>query len=298
MSYHQPVLLNEAIVHLMVRPDGTYIDLTYGGGGHSAAILKRLKKGRLIAFDQDRDAGLNAVKDKKFLFIRGNFRYVRNFLRFEEVDAIDGAIADLGVSSHHFDDAERGFSYRHNNRLDMRMNRDASLTAETVVNEYKEEDLLRILQAYGEIRNAGRLARAIVNAREKKPLNLVSDLLEVLKDCMPGQNQHKYLAQVFQAFRIEVNDELNALAEMLEQVTGLLKPGARFVVITYHSLEDRLIKNLFKTGNLDGEIRQDLYGNREKKYLQVNRSVIRPGEEELKTNPRARSAKLRVGEKI
>ena len=298
MSYHQPVLLKEAIDQLMVRPDGTYIDLTYGGGGHSAGILKRLKKGRLIAFDQDSDAESNAVKDKRFFFIRGNFRYVKNFLRFEDVVEVDGAIADLGVSSHHFDDAERGFSFRHNSQLDMRMNREALLTARKIVNEYKEEDLRRILHTYGEIRNAGQLSRAIITAREKTPLNQVGDLLAVLKSCLPKQNQNKYLAKVFQALRIEVNDEMNALAEMLEQVTGLLRSGARFVVITYQSLEDRLVKNLFKTGNLEGEIRQDFYGNKELKYIQVNRSVIRPGSEELKLNPRARSAKLRVGEKI
>lgn len=298
MSYHQPVLLKETIDHLMVRPDGTYIDLTYGGGGHSAEIIKRLKKGRLIAFDQDRDAESNAVKDKRFFFIRGNFRYVKNFLRFEDVVEVDGAIADLGVSSHHFDEAGRGFSFRYNSQLDMRMNREASLTAKKILNEYREEDLRRILQTYGELRNAGQLSRAIVKAREQSPLELVADLLTALERCLPKQNQNKYLAKVFQALRIEVNDEMNALAEMLEQVTGLLKSGARFAVITYHSLEDRLVKNLFKSGNLDGEIRQDFYGNKELMYLQVNKTVIRPDEDELKQNPRARSAKLRVGEKI
>ncbi|MBL7112564.1 MAG: 16S rRNA (cytosine(1402)-N(4))-methyltransferase RsmH [Bacteroidales bacterium] len=298
MSYHQPVLLKETIDHLMVRPDGTYIDLTYGGGGHSAEIIKRLKKGRLIAFDQDRDAESNAVKDKRFFFIRGNFRYVKNFLRFEDVVEVDGAIADLGVSSHHFDEAGRGFSFRYNSQLDMRMNREASLTAKKILNEYREEDLRRILQTFGELRNAEQLSRAIVKAREQSPLELVADLLTTLERCLPKQNQNKYLAKVFQALRIEVNDEMNALAEMLEQVTGLLKSGARFAVITYHSLEDRLVKNLFKSGNLDGEIRQDFYGNKELMYLQVNKTVIRPDEDELKQNPRARSAKLRVGEKI
>ena len=298
MSYHQPVLLRDTIEHLMVRPDGTYIDLTFGGGGHSAEILKRLKKGRLIAFDQDRDAESNAMKDKRFFFIRGNFRYVKNFLRFEDVVEVDGAIADLGVSSHHFDEAGRGFSFRHNSQLDMRMNREASLTAKQILNEYREEDLRRILQTYGELKNAHKLSRAIVIAREQAPLDLVADLLAALDNCLPKQNQNKYLAKVFQALRIEVNDEMNALAEMLEQVTGLLKSGARFAVITYHSLEDRLVKNLFKSGNLEGEIRQDFYGNKELKYLQVNRAVIRPGEDELKQNPRARSAKLRVGERI
>jgi 16S rRNA (cytosine1402-N4)-methyltransferase len=223
MSYHQPVLLKETIDHLMVRPDGTYIDLTFGGGGHSAGILKRLKKGRLIAFDQDSDAGLNALKDKRFLFIRGNFRYVKNFLRFEDVVEVDGAIADLGVSSHHFDEAGRGFSFRYNNQLDMRMNREASLTAKKILNEYKEGDLLRILQTYGELKNAEKLTRAIVKAREKSPLESVDDLLKTLECCLPKQNQNKYLAKLFQALRIEVNDEMTALAEMLEQVTGLLK---------------------------------------------------------------------------
>jgi 16S rRNA (cytosine1402-N4)-methyltransferase len=298
MSYHRPVLLKETIDHLKVRPDGTYIDLTYGGGGHSAEIVKRLKQGRLIAFDQDRDAESNALKDKRFIFIRGNFRYVRNFLRFEDVVEVDGAIADLGVSSHHFDEADRGFSFRLNSRLDMRMNQEASLSASKILNEYKEEDLQRILQTYGEIKNAGKLSRAILHARKKKPIDMVSDLLAAIEGCLPKQNQNKYLAKVFQALRIKVNDEMNALAEMLEQVTGLLKSGARFAVITYHSLEDRLVKNLFKSGNLEGEIRQDFYGNRELIYHQVNRTVIRPAAEELKQNPRARSAKLRVGEKI
>ncbi len=298
MSYHQPVLLTETVDHLMVRPDGTYIDLTFGGGGHSAEILKRLKKGRLIAFDQDSDAGTNAVKDKRFFFIRGNFRYVKNFLRFEDVVEVDGAIADLGVSSHHFDEAGRGFSFMHNNQLDMRMNREASLTAKNILNEYKEGDLRRILRTYGELTNAEKVSRAIVMAREKSPLESVDDLLTTLEHCLPKQNQNKYLAKVFQALRIEVNDEMNALAEMLMQVTGLLKSGARFAVITYHSLEDRLVKNLFKNGNLEGEIRQDFFGNKELLYLQVNKTVIRPGDEELRQNPRARSAKLRVGEKI
>jgi len=288
----------ETIDHLKIRPDGTYLDLTYGGGGHSAAILKRLKKGRLIAFDQDRDAESNAVKDKRFFFIRGNFRYVKNFLRFENVVEVDGAIADLGVSSHHFDEAGRGFSFRHNSQLDMRMNREASLTAKKILNEYKEEDLQRILQTYGELRNAHKLSRAIGLAREQTPLDLIADLLTALESCLPKQNQNKYLAKVFQALRIEVNDELHALEEMLEQVTGLLKSGARFAVITYHSLEDRLVKNIFKSGNLEGEIRQDFYGNKELKYHRVNRSVIRPGEDELNQNPRARSAKLRVGERV
>jgi 16S rRNA (cytosine1402-N4)-methyltransferase len=298
MNYHQPVLLKECIEGLNINPDGIYVDLTYGGGGHSGEILKRLKKGRLIAFDQDIEAESNAVKDNKFLFIRSNFRYVKNWLFFHGIEMIDGALADLGVSSWHLDQPERGFSFRFNSTLDMRMNTSAKLTAREILNTYSPEDLTEILRNWGELGNAPKLSSSIIKYRKDRPINNVDDLLTAFKPYLPVRNQQKFLAKIFQALRIEVNDEVNALSEMLEQITGLLKSGARFCVITYHSLEDRLVKNLFKSGNLEGEIEKDFYGNLRLVYHQVNRRVIEAGENELKKNPRARSAKLRIGEKI
>jgi 16S rRNA (cytosine1402-N4)-methyltransferase len=298
MSYHEPVLLKECIEGLNIRPDGTYVDLTYGGGGHSKEILKRLKTGRLIAFDQDAEAESNAVKDNKFLFIRGNFRFVRNWLHFHGIEAIDGALADLGLSSSHIDHPERGFSFRFSSILDMRMNSSASLTASEVINTYSPEKLAEIFYTYGELENADKLSSFIIKYRKYSPVERVDDLLRAINDCLPFHNRQKYLAKIFQALRIEVNDEINALSEMLEQITGLLKTGARFCVITYHSLEDRLVKNLFHSGNLEGEMDKDLYGNVRLLYRQINRKVIRPGEKELKQNSRARSAKLRIAEKL
>jgi 16S rRNA (cytosine1402-N4)-methyltransferase len=298
MSYHQPVLLKECIEGLNIRPDSTYVDLTYGGGGHSKEILKRLKTGRLIAFDQDAEAESNAVKDDKLLFIRGNFRFVRNWLHFYGIEAIDGALADLGLSSWHIDHPERGFSFRFNSILDMRMNSSASLTAREVLNTYSPEKLAEIFYTYGELDNAGKLSSFIIKYRKDSPVERVDDLLRAINDCLPFQNRQQYLAKIFQALRIEVNDEINALSEMLEQITGLLKEGARFCVITYHSLEDRLVKNMFHSGNLEGEMDKDLYGNIRLLYRQINRKVIRPGEKELKQNSRARSAKLRIAEKL
>jgi 16S rRNA (cytosine1402-N4)-methyltransferase len=298
MNYHQPVLLKECIEGLNINPDGIYVDLTYGGGGHSGEILKRLKKGRLIAFDQDVEAESNAVKDDKFLFIRSNFRYVKNWLFFHGIEMIDGALADLGVSSWHLDQPERGFSFRFNSTLDMRMNTSAKLTAREILNTYSPEDLTEILRNWGELGNATKLSSSIIKYRKDRPIIKVDDLLSAVKPYLPVRNQQKFLAKIFQALRIEVNDEVNALSEMLEQITGLLKSGARFCVITYHSLEDRLVKNLFKSGNLEGEIEKDFYGNLRLVYHQVNRRVIEAGENELKKNPRARSAKLRIGEKI
>jgi len=298
MEYHQPVLLKECIEGLNIRPDGIYVDLTYGGGGHSREILKRLKKGRLIAFDQDAEAESNAMKDDKFIFIRSNFRFVKNWLHFHRIEMIDGALADLGVSSWHLDQPERGFSFRFNSILDMRTNRDAKLTAADILNTYNSEDLADLFRNWGEVRNSAKLSSSIVNYRKDRTINNVNDLLSAINDYLPIHNQQKYLAKLFQALRIEVNDEINALSEMLEEITGLLKSGARFCIITYHSLEDRLVKNLFKSGNLDGNIEKDFYGNPHLLYHQINRSVIEAGENELKNNPRARSAKLRIGEKI
>jgi len=298
MSYHQPVLLNECIEGLNIRPDGIYVDLTYGGGGHSKEILKRLKTGRLIAFDQDAEAESNAMKDDSFLFIRGNFRFVRNWLHFHGIEAIDGALADLGLSSWHIDRPERGFSFRFNSILDMRMNSSASLTAREVLNTYSSEDLADIFRTYGELENAGRLSSFIIKYRKDSPVEYVDDLLRAMDSCLPVHHRQKYLAKIFQALRIEVNDEINALSEMLEQITGLLKSGARFCVISYHSLEDRLVKNMFRSGNLEGKMDKDFYGNVRLLYRQINRKVICPGEKELQQNSRARSAKLRIAEKL
>jgi 16S rRNA (cytosine1402-N4)-methyltransferase len=298
MHYHQPVMLRECIDGLNIRPDGIYVDLTFGGGGHSGEILTRLKTGRLIAFDQDAESELNAYKDNKFLFIRSNFRFVKNWLHFHGIKMVDGAIADLGVSSWHLDQPERGFSFRFNSILDMRMNTDASLTAREVLNTYNPEELAEIFRKYGELGNSIKLSSSIIKYRQENPINNVNDLLSAVDNCLPVRNRQKFLAKIFQALRIEVNDEINALSEMLEQITGLLKSGARFCVITYHSLEDRLVKNLFKSGNMEGQIEKDFYGNPRLLYHQVNRNVILAGEKELKKNPRARSAKLRIGEKL
>ncbi len=298
MKYHQPVLLKECIDGLNIRPDGIYVDLTYGGGGHSGEIIKGLKKGSLIAFDQDAEAEINAIKDRRFLFVRSNFRYARNWLYFHGIEMIDGALADLGVSSWHLDQPERGFSFRFNSILDMRMNTSAKLTAREILNTYDSQDITDIFRKYGELSDASRLSTSIINYRKERAVNTVEDLLDAVGSCLPVHNRQKYLAKIFQALRIEVNDEINALSEMLEQITGLLKTGARFCIITYHSLEDRLVKNLFRSGNLEGEIEKDFYGNPRLLYHQVNRKVIEPGEEELRKNPRARSAKLRIGEKI
>jgi 16S rRNA (cytosine1402-N4)-methyltransferase len=298
MSYHQPVLLKECIEGLNIRPDGIYVDLTYGGGGHSKEILKQLKTGRLIAFDQDAEAESNALKDDRFLFIRGNFRFTRNWLHFHGIEAIDGALADLGLSSWHIDRPERGFSFRFNSILDMRMNTDASLTAREVLNTYSSEDLADIFYMYGELENANRLSSFIIKYRKDSPVNSVDDLLRAIHGCVPVHHRQKYLAKIFQALRIEVNDEINALSEMLEQITGLLISGARFCIITYHSLEDRLVKNMFRSGNLEGKMDKDFFGNVRGLYQQINRKVICPGEEELEQNSRARSAKLRIAEKL
>jgi 16S rRNA (cytosine1402-N4)-methyltransferase len=298
MHYHQPVLLRECIEGLSIRPDGIYVDLTFGGGGHSREIMRSLAKGRLIAFDQDAESELHAFKDDKFLFIRSNFRFVKNWLHFHGIKMVDGVIADLGVSSWHLDQPERGFSFRFNSILDMRMNTDASLTARDVLNTYNPEELAGIFRKYGELGNSIKLSSSIIKYRQESPINKVIDLLSAVDNCLPVRNRQKFLAKIFQALRIEVNDEINALSEMLEQVTGLLKSGARFCVITYHSLEDRLVKNLFKSGNLEGQIEKDFYGNPRLLYHQVNRNVILAGEKELKKNPRARSAKLRIGEKL
>ena len=296
--YHRPVLLEESLDGLNIRRGGTYIDFTYGGGGHSAGILERLGNGNLIAFDQDPESEEKALKDKRLLFIRGNFRYVRNYLRFHGITSIDGALADLGVSSHQFDVAERGFSFRHDSRIDMRMNPESRISAADVLQNYTEDRLRDLFRRYGEVKNAGKLASMICSSRLEQKLETTGRLLDAIEDCIPDKNRSKYLARVFQALRIEVNAELDSLREMLEGVSHSMRTGSRLVVITYHSLEDRMVKNFFRTGNVEGELKKDFYGNVESHLRPVNRNVIQPGAGEIEQNPRARSAKLRIAEKI
>ena len=296
--YHIPVLARESIEALRLKDDYDVIDATYGGGGHSRLILENMTGGRLFAFDQDEDAAGNAIEDDRLFFIRHNFRYAKNFLKHFGVTQVDAVFADLGVSSHDFDVAERGFSFRFDGDLDMRMNRDAHADAAQVVNEYPEAELQRIFGMYGEIKNARRLAAEIVKARKEQPIKTTTQLKEIASNCAPKAIENKYLAQVFQALRIEVNEEMEALKEFLEAALDLLKPGGILAIITYHSLEDRLCKNFMKAGNFEGKIVKDFYGNVQSPFKVITRKVIVPGKEELEANPRSRSAKLRVAEKI
>ncbi|MCG6187919.1 16S rRNA (cytosine(1402)-N(4))-methyltransferase RsmH [Maribellus maritimus] len=297
-QYHIPVLPEQSISGLNIRPGDDVVDATFGGGGHSRLILQALGAGRLFAFDQDEDAAGNTFKDKRLFFIRHNFRYLKNFLRFYEVGSVDSVFADLGVSSHDFDIPERGFSFRFEGELDMRMNQDATKNATMVVNEYSEEQLLSVFRLYGEIKNAPRLVAAIVKERNSGKITTTTQLKEVAVKCAPKAIENKYLAQVFQALRIEVNDEMDALKEFLVASLDVLKKGGRLVVITYHSLEDRLCKNFIKAGNFDGKIEKDFYGNVSSPFRMVNRKVIIPDEKEMESNTRSRSAKLRIAEKI
>ena len=297
--YHVPVLLKETVDGLNVRPGGTYVDVTFGGGGHSREVLSRLgENGRLLGFDQDEDAERNVPDDGRFTFVRSNFRYLKNFLRYHGVEQVDGILADLGVSSHHLDEAERGFSFRFDGRLDMRMNRQAALTAADVVNTYDEERLADVFRLYGELKNARRLAGVLVKARATREVQTIADFLEVVKPLFGREREKKELAKVFQALRIEVNQEMQALIEMLNAATQVLRPGGRLAVITYHSLEDRLVKNLMRTGNVEGKEDKDFFGNRQTPFRIVTNKVVVPGQDELEANPRSRSAKLRVAEKI
>ncbi len=295
--YHHPVLLEESLNGLNIQRGGTYIDFTYGGGSHSKAILERLGEGRLIAFDQDPDAEKNIVRDERLLFIRGNFRYVRNYLRYYGIKSIHGALADLGVSSHHFDEAERGFSFRFDSKIDMRMNPEATKSATDILNKYPEEDLKILFSKYGELKNSGRLANAVCQARSSRIMT-TGQFVEAIQECIPVRGQQKYLAKVFQALRIEVNDELESLEQMLEQTIRFMNRGGRMVILSYHSLEDRLVKHFFRTGNIEGNIEKDFYGNVVSPLRQVNRNIIQPGFAETEQNPRARSAKLRIAEKL
>lgn len=298
--YHVPVMLRESLDGMNIQPSGVYVDVTFGGGGHSREILKRLgDEGKLYGFDQDADAENNIPEDSRFVFVRSNFRYLCNFMRFYgENEEVDGLLADLGVSSHHFDDKERGFSFRFDGALDMRMNTRAGQTAADVVNKYTEEKLADVFYLYGELKMSRKLASVLVKAREAKRVETIGDFLEIIKPFTGRDKEKKFLAQVFQALRIEVNDEMRALREMLQSALKVLKPGGRLVVITYHSLEDRLVKNFLKTGNFEGKSEQDFFGNFQTPFRLVNNKVIVPSEDELVSNSRSRSAKLRIAEKL
>jgi 16S rRNA (cytosine1402-N4)-methyltransferase len=298
MTYHVPALLKQSVDGLELRPGGVYVDVTFGGGGHSSEILSRLEGGRLIAFDQDEDAGANLISDNRLLFLGQNFRFLRNNLFYHGIEEIDGLIADLGVSFHQFDVPERGFSFRFDGPLDMRMNREGNMTAATILNSYAEEDLANIFYRYGELSNSRAVARAVVSARESAPLVSVDDLTVAVRALVPPRTENKFFARLFQALRIEVNNELVNLKEMLEQAFEMLVPGGRLVVITYHSLEDRLVKNFMRSGSFTGEIAKDFYGNVQTPFRVVTKRAIVAGEDEIASNPRARSAKLRIAEKI
>ena len=297
MEYHNPVLLNECIQGLNIKPTGIYVDVTFGGGGHSKLILKNLIGGKLYAFDQDKNAQENALPEDGFKLINANFRHLKNFLRMEGVRKIDGLLADLGVSSHQFDIAERGFSIRFNGELDMRMNTSSPLSAKQVVNEYVQQDLANILFKYGELRNSRAIAREIVTAREIETIVTTNQLIDVVGHMVPEKNRNQFLARVFQAIRIEVNDEMKALEEMLLDAVDMLNVGGRLVIMSYHSLEDRMVKNLMKKGNIEGVLEKDFFGNPIKDLKEVTRKVIVASKEQITENNRARSAKLRIAEK-
>ena len=308
-TYHVPVLLKESVDGLNIQSEGVYVDVTFGGGGHSSEILSRLdEQAHLYSFDQDADAEQNVMRsevgverrfvdDSRFTFVRSNFRYLKNWMRYYGVESIDGLLADLGVSSHHFDDESRGFSFRFDAQLDMRMNKRAGKTAADIVNDYDEEALANLFYLYGEIKQSRRLAAAVVKARLQQRIATTQDLLGILEPIFKREREKKDLAKVFQALRIEVNHEMDALKEMLKSATELLQPGGRLSVITYHSLEDRIVKNIMKTGNVEGKRIQDFYGRIETPFTLINNKVIVPSENEQQENPRSRSAKLRIAEK-
>lgn len=297
-TYHIPVLLHESIEGMHIHPKGIYVDVTFGGGGHSKEILRQMdSESRLFSFDQDPDAEKNIVDDKRFTFVRSNFRYLHNFLRYYGVEKVDAILADLGVSSHHFDDSERGFSFRFDGKLDMRMNKRAGITAADIVNTYEEERLANVFYLYGELKNSRKLASVLVKARAVKPVETIGEFIDLIKPLYGKEREKKELAKVFQALRIEVNQEMEALKEMLYAATEALKPGGRLVVITYHSLEDRMVKNIMKTGNVEGKAVQDFFGNVQTPFRLINNKVITPCDDEVERNPRSRSAKLRIAEK-
>ena len=294
-NYHNPVLLHESLEALAIRPDGTYVDVTFGGGGHSRAILAQLgEKGKLIAFDQDEDASVNIINDPRFILVKQNFRFLKNLLRLHSAIPVDGILADLGISSHQIDQAERGFSTRFDGPLDMRMNRSATMDAEEVLNNYDERQLRNMFREFGDVENAAKLSKTIFAAREEVSIRSIAELKAVISSCMPKGKEFQYLAKVFQALRIEINGEMEALKELLLQSVAVLKPEGRMVVISYHSLEDRLVKNYFRTGSLKGEQEKDFFGNIIRPFEPVNRKPIVPSESELNLNNRSRSAKLRI----
>lgn len=296
--YHNPVLLSECIDGLAIDPTGIYVDATFGGGGHSRHILKHLTSGKLYAFDQDLEAEDNIIKDERFIFLRNNFRYLINFLKLHNAIPINGLLADLGVSSHQIDSAERGFSTRHPALLDMRMNRNQNITAACILNEYEEEDLSRLFAEYGELKGSMKLASLIIKSREEKEIKTVDELKSILSHVAEKGKENKFYAKVFQALRIEVNDELGALKDLLEQSEKILKSGGRLVIISYHSLEDRIVKNFFRSGNFQGEIKKDFYGNPVVPFKIINKKPVVPSTAEIAANSRARSAKLRIAEKV
>ena len=297
--YHIPVLLHESVEGLNIQPNGIYVDVTFGGGGHSREILKRLEGGKLIVFDQDADAYENRPLDDRLIFVRHNFRYLKNFLQYIGIEKVDGILGDLGVSSHHFDTAERGFSFRFDGKLDMRMNYHSGITAADVLNTYSENDLMKLFRLYGEVDSPSKMVREIVAVRSVKPFENIEDLRVVGSKFVPSREQSKHLAKVFQALRIEVNAEMAALTEMLHQCSDVVKVGGRISIISYHSLEDRLVKNFIKSGNCeDGEVERDFYGNAIAPFKAVNRKLILPSDNEIEVNSRARSAKLRIAERI
>lgn len=298
MAYHIPALLDESIEGLNIRPDGVYVDVTFGGGGHSMEILKHLVEGKLIAFDQDEDAAHNVPKDERIIFLNQNFRFLKNNLLFNGIKSVDGIIADLGVSFHQFDEPERGFTFRYDAQLDMRMNKNNPLTAADIIQKTEEQTLADILFRYGELPNSRKIAKVIVSSRKRKTILTAGDLLDCLKEVTPHRQENKFYAKIFQAFRIAVNDEIENLREMLVQALDMLKKGGRLVIITYHSLEDRVVKNFLRAGDFAGTPEKDFYGNVSSPFRIINRKVITPRDKEILINRRARSAKLRIAEKI
>ncbi|HKR03296.1 MAG TPA: 16S rRNA (cytosine(1402)-N(4))-methyltransferase RsmH [Bacteroidia bacterium] len=297
-EFHHPVLLKESVEGLNVKKDGVYVDATFGGGGHSKEILRLLADGQLFGFEQDEDAWKNKINDKRFILVKHNFRNIKNALKEHEVEKVDGLLADLGVSSHQFDTAGRGFSTRFDAELDMRMSKETERTAADILNEYESEELKKIFKEFGELGNASAIVKVIIIRRERKKILHVSELKEILKGLAKHGKENQFFARLFQALRIEVNDELNALKKLLEQSSEIIKKEGRLVVISYHSLEDRLVKNFIRSGKFEGEAKKDFYGNRIIPFKQVNKKIIQPGENEIKNNPRARSAKLRIAEKL
>jgi 16S rRNA (cytosine1402-N4)-methyltransferase len=298
MVYHIPALLKASIDGLNIQPDGIYVDVTFGGGGHSMEILKRLKTGKLIAFDQDEDAGINIPADERLLFLNQNFRFLKNNLQFNDIKSIDGLIADLGVSFHQFDEPERGFTFRQDAPLDMRMNKNGTVTAAYILKTMDEQSLANIFYRYGELSNSRRIAREIFVSRSSKPIETVNDIVNTVGKLAPFRQEHKFYAKLFQALRIAVNHEIDYLQEMLEQSLSVLNSGGRLVIISYHSLEDRVVKNFMKTGNFEGEEKKDFYGNVETPFRIINKKGTTPDDEEIAINNRSRSARLRIAEKI